>query len=204
MKRILYFGWWLALSASFHACIPSLQPFYTEEVCTYSEALVGLWASEKADSSQILSLFDDSVWEIAGGDEQRYRIRVTTEGQTGTLAGQLFRIGGHLLLDTHPLTATSDPREAPCLDDMSEFHLLPVHHLWRVRMADQRLYLDLLNPDAVDARDQSVLTAPIGTRERIFTASSEALVQWLHLHVDDPDMWEEAVVLVRRQDDMAH
>ncbi len=183
----------------FTSCIPSIQPFYTTDLLTTSDALAGDWVAEQSEASEGDLLLGTTInWKVKAMKDGSYRIRMETDGKAGWFVGYLFRAGDHLLLDTTPGEGPADEGLATCLDDMSEYHLLPLHHLWRVRFEGGRLHLDQLDPDwfeqALSTHQTDGLLHDTGDMQ-LFTASSEVLAAWLLRHADEQGFWEEALVL---------
>lgn len=199
MKRNGLFLCFATLLCLCTSCIPSIQPFYTSDLLTTSDDFRGTWIAEQSEENMHdLQLISTTTWVIEALEDGSYRIRMETDGKAGWFAGHLFRAGQQLLLDTTPGEGAHGEDLSSCLDDMSEYHLLPLHHLWRVRFEGGMLYLDQLDPDWFESAKATHRTDGLlyqGNEMDLFTASSEVLASWLLRHADDEELWEEALIM---------
>ncbi len=193
---MLLFG---ALLCLYTSCIPSIQPFYTDDLLTTSDDFLGSWIAEQSEESTgDIQLVSTILWEVRARKDGSYRIRMESDGKAGWFVGHLFRAGNQLLLDTTPGEGAHGEDLSDCLDDMSEYHLLSLHHLWRVRFEGGMLYLDQLDPDWFEAANATNRTDGLlhqGNEMDLFIASSDVLAAWLLRHADDEELWEEALIM---------
>src|SRR5436190_24372715 len=75
------------------ACIPSINPFYTEKDVVFEKKLLGEWQEkEKADEPQI--------WNFEEGKDKAYKLTVTEkEGKQGEFEAHLFKLKQEYFLD---------------------------------------------------------------------------------------------------------
>ena len=116
------------------ACVPSLQPVYTNGDVIFDPGLLGAWSDSDAEEHALITKGEANSYVVAYTDEK---------GRTGRFFGHLLRVQGRLVLDLVP--------EAPPLD-ASEFYkglLLPLHMLLVLDTIGPRVSIATLDPDSV-------------------------------------------------------
>jgi hypothetical protein len=107
-------------------CVPSLNSVYTDETLIFEPALIGVWKQPAAKAR----------WDFAKLDDKSYRLSYTDEnGQQGRFIGRLAKLEGELFLDLYPEEVQMDG------NGFYKFHLVPIHTIYRVRMAEEGLKL---------------------------------------------------------------
>ena len=117
------------------ACIPSVNPFYTEKDVVFDPRLIGSWGDpEDADES----------WRFEAATNKTYRLTVTEDkGKHGEFAAHLFKLKGHTFLDVTPTKV--ELREDQV--EMVGAALIPGHLILRVRGIEPELKLDWVDWD---------------------------------------------------------
>ena len=117
------------------ACIPSVNPFYTEKDLVFDPRLVGAWGNPDDK---------DESWLFAVATNKTYQLTVTEdEGKHGEFVAHLFQLKEHLFLDV-------TPRKVELREDQSSMvaaALIPGHLILRVRSLEPELKLDWVDWD---------------------------------------------------------
>src|SRR5688572_8446960 len=94
------------------ACVPSLNPLYTEKDIAFDPALVGTWV-EEGDNG-------DNSWTFAkDGDKAYHLVLKDKEGTAGEFKVHLTKLGQWRFMDMFPDTAAM---EALKRDDFYKYH----------------------------------------------------------------------------------
>ena len=112
------------------ACVPSVNPFYTEKDIVFEPGLVGEW--QKGGTNQL------ETWKFEKSGENAYNLVVTDkDDKQGKLDARLFKIDGQLFLDLIP----NDCGFAPTQADVVNAAMFPGHLLLRVPQLQPKLQL---------------------------------------------------------------
>ena len=173
-------------------CVPvslSLHPFYTDETTVFDPKLLGVWVAK--DSEETIT-FRFKKWSA-----QTYRLRVT-QGKTTSKALEvhLVKLGKGVFLDMFP-EAEEGEKPEPTLHD---FHLIPAHSLWRIRMERDRMRLAMLDPDWLDKAIKHEVALKHEELEGwlVLTAPTADLQAFIAKHATDKEAFADAFEL-RRQ-----
>ena len=77
------------------ACIPSVNPFYTDKDVVFNPHLVGEW-QEKDNTN------NPEIWKFEQSTNNAFDLTVTEEGKTGKFRAHLFKLNSELFLDLIP------------------------------------------------------------------------------------------------------
>jgi hypothetical protein len=128
----------LSLGLLFLSCVPSLNPYYTEDTTIFDPALVGTWGEPgKTDES----------WKFESVDNKGYKITLTSKEdgkiKQCILDGCLTRIGNSLYLDIY-----ANGEEAKKIE-IAECYgaFVPSHGLIRILQINPSLHMSLMNLD---------------------------------------------------------
>lgn len=165
-------------------CIPlAVNPFYTESSLIFDPDLVGSWGEESTGG---LTINRDT--------DKGYLVIDHAEGNDAEFQGHLFKIDETLLIDFFPEETEGD------INPDWLAHLIPAHTLFKVELEPDQLTLRPFNHDWL----KEILTsAPdlidhFESREMIvLSASSEEIVEFLKMNLDDPEMFGDTMVLKR-------
>ncbi len=113
------------------ACVPSVNPFYTEKDVVFDARLVGEWQT-KGDTNDI------QTWKFDKAADNAYTLLVTEKDhKQGKLDVHLFKIGGQLFLDLIPNDVQFSPEQAGIVGAA----MFPGHLLLRVPRVEPALQL---------------------------------------------------------------
>src|ERR1043165_1084991 len=101
------------------ACIPSLNPFYTDKDVVFDARLLGTWQEkEKTDEPQ--------AWKFEESKDKAYKLTVTEkEGKQGEFEAHLFKLKENYFLDIIPTEIGTN------VADLITASLIPGHLLLR-------------------------------------------------------------------------
>jgi hypothetical protein len=123
-RRLLLVAWVLAAAP---ACLVlNVNPLYDDDTLTWEPDLVGAWHNVE----------DKSSMQVGRGEWKSYSIRYVHPIETGHLTGYLTTVGDSRYLDVMPSRG----------EDRGAF-LVPVHGLFRMRLAGDSLELTPLSYD---------------------------------------------------------
>jgi hypothetical protein len=168
--RFLLIGAAIAPLALLAACVPTLQPIYTEKDLIFDPALVGVWRGEH----------DDDTWEFTKAGEKGYLLTMTgdSEGPV-TFSAHLVKIQDATFLDLFP------GGDLNC-KGASELTWLKVHSFFLVREIGASLNLGYMDMDWLESyltqHPEEIRHEKVDDRI-LLTASTEELQAFLHKHV---------------------
>jgi len=159
-------------------CIPlSLNPFYSEEGLVFDPALVGYWGEQdKGAQVRFEQNGANGYWMIDLEGDSTLKFEV-----------HLFKVGGKLLMDIYPKSASSGK------NDLFEMHLIRGHSLLRVDQTSPTLVTSGLDNKWLTellSNDAEALSHVISDDQLVLTASTTELQSFIFKHVADKDAWE--------------
>jgi hypothetical protein len=126
-KRNIVIG--IAAAVLLAACIPSLNPYYTEKDLAFDPKLIGEW--QEKDKTEELE-----TWKFEQGKDKAYSLTVTEkDGKRGEFEAHLFKLKQDYFLD---IVATDIGTNVA---DLISFSLIPGHLLLRVPQIEPELKL---------------------------------------------------------------
>ena len=176
------------------ACIPSINPFYTEKEVVFDGRLLGQW-QEKGETN------DPEMWKFEKSGDNAFKLTVVEKGKTGEFGAHLFKLKQEQFLDLIPIKCDYGANQA----DLVAFSMAPGHLLVRVPQIDPELKLSFFNfdwlhdylvknPKALahhieqrDAEDQSV----------ILTADTGDLQKFVLKHLGTNELFKDEGEMVR-------
>jgi hypothetical protein len=173
------------------SCIPSVNPFYTDQDVVLDARLLGEW--QEKDKSD-----NPDVWKFEGTTNKMYKLTITEkEGKQGRFNAHLFQLKQEYFLDLIP----DDCNYATNQADLVGASMYPGHLLVRVPQLEPVLKLALFdfgwlgkfiekNPKALAHHkegDHIVLTA--GTRD---------LQRFVLKHLGEDELFEKPDEMIRR------
>jgi hypothetical protein len=159
------------------ACIPSVNPFYTEKDVIFDSRLIGEWKASDADKEG---------WRFEDAGNKKYKFIVTeSNGKQGEFDAQLFKLKDNLFLDITPAKLELKDDQA----EMVGIALIPGHLLVRVREIEPTLKADFFDWDWLK---KYLETNPKALAHRlhdgkdglILTATSRELQRFVLKHLD--------------------
>ena len=108
------------------ACIPSLQPLYSDPVRGTVDLpeFLGTWAFEAPGLPG-----QTSTWKVSRGRGHTLLMEVLHQGRATNLTGHVVEIAGEYYLDTFPNSMQVQQE----LGDLAAAHLVPAHLIWWLR-----------------------------------------------------------------------
>ena len=157
------------------ACVPSLNPLYTEKDIVFDPALVGTWTEG-----------EENIWTFAKDGDKAYHLVIKDkEGITGEFKVHLTKLGQWRFVDMFPDTAAM---EALKRQDFYKSHYLPTHTFYLLKQVEPTLQMASLDLDWLDkyltenptAVAHTRIGEPDGTDKRVlFTATTEELQKFM-------------------------
>jgi hypothetical protein len=167
----------VTLALVLSACVPSLNPLYTEHDLVFDPALVGHWAEN--DNAQ-------DTWTFEKSGDQDYKAIYQEKGKTGEFDVHLVKLGERLFLDFYP---QDDGIKEMDRNDFYRFHFLPVHTFARVSLSGSTVDMAFLDPDwlkkLLDREPKAIRHERRGEDGIILTASTKDLQTFLLKHADE-------------------
>ncbi len=112
-------------------CIPSLNPFYSEQDIVFDPRLLGEWHT-KGDTNDV------QTWKFEEAETNAYSLVITNKGsKQGKLDAHLFKLDGQLFLDLIPSECKYDSDQA----DIIAASMFPGHLLLRVPQLEPTLQI---------------------------------------------------------------
>jgi hypothetical protein len=169
------------------ACVPSLNPLYTEQDLVFDKSILGVWTDDK----------QTETWEFVYVDEKEYKLVHTDEdGKKGEFEARLLKIEGKLFLDIAPV------RSQLGQNDFYNGHLLSTHSFIQVSQEGKTFRLSYLeskwlkqylekNPGAV--RHTSI------DGEILFTDSTKNLQKFIAANLNTPGAFSNTETFKRKE-----
>jgi hypothetical protein len=180
-----------AAAVLFTACIPSLNPFYTDKDVVLDTGLLGEWRG-KAQSEE------SNVWTFEKVDDKGYKLTVhEKEGGEGQFNAHLFKLKEACFLDIIP----TDCKYATNQAGLVNCAMFPGHLLIRVSQIEPELKLALFNFDWLEKYLQEHPKALAHRRQEksiVLTATTRDLQAFVLKHLGDGELFEKPAAMVRK------
>jgi hypothetical protein len=174
------------------ACIPSVNPFYTDKDVVFDGRLLGEWqVKESSDGSQL--------WKFEKGDDKAYKLTVTEkDSKRGEFNAHLFKLKQEFFLDLIPSNCEYATNQA----DLVAFAMYPGHLLVRVSQLEPELKLAFCDFDWLKKHLEATPKALAHQVEQkdgiLLTASTRDLKRFVLKHLGEGELFEKPGSLVRR------
>jgi len=171
------------------ACIPSINPFYTDKDVVFEKKLLGEWQEkDNADEPQ--------VWNFEEGNDKAYKLTVTEkEGKHGEFEAHLFKLKQEYFLDIIASEIGTN------VADLTKASLISGHLLLRISQFEPELKLAMTD---VDWLDKYLKEHPKGLAhhrddDRIFlTAETADLQSFVLKHLGEDELFGKPGEMVRK------
>jgi hypothetical protein len=175
------------------SCIPSVNPFYTDQDVVFDARLLGEW--QEKDKSD-----NPDVWKFEGTTNQMYKLTITEkEGKQGTFNAHLFQLKQEYFLDLIP----DDCHYATNQADLVGTSMYPGHLLVRVPQIEPELKLAFFdfgwlqkylekNPDELAHHRE-------GDR-LLLTADTRDLQEFVLKHLGEDELFKKPDEMIRKTD----
>ena len=173
------------------ACIPSINPFFTDKDVVFDPHLIGEW-QDNSDTN------NPEIWMFEKSTNNGFNLTVTEkEGKTGRFSAYLFKLKQERFLDIIPTDCKYDSNQA----DLVAFSMFPGHLLIRIGQTEPDLKIAFCDPDWVE-KYLETNSAAVGHHtesERIvFTDNTANLQQFVLKHLGTNELFKEYGTLVRK------
>lgn len=169
------------------ACVPSLNPIYTENDLIFDAALLGIWTDGESTET----------WEFTFADEKEYRLVHTDErGNKGTFEARLVRIEGKRFLDLAPVRSTASD------NDFFSGHILSVHSFVEVSQDGKNFRLSYLEPKWLKPfleKNPNAVRHAFLDGEVVFTDSSKNLQKFIAANLNSPGAFSSPISVKRKE-----
>jgi hypothetical protein len=188
----------LALSAAIaclSACIPSVNPFYTDEDLCFDARLVGRWQPE-GSTDKPETLKDAFRWEFEKDGDRAYKLTVTDkDAKQGSFSAHLFKLKQDLFLDIIP----TDCKFAADQIDLVGAAVMPGHLLIRVAQIEPALKLAYCDYDWLAKHLEKNPTAlrHLQGNSTFLTAKTRSLQRFVRHHCGEGELFQKPNELVR-------
>jgi hypothetical protein len=173
-----------AIAALVAACVPSVNPFYTDKDVITDARLAGNWV-EDGDKEK------PATWKFEAATNNTYGVTLTEgEGKTGRLEAHLFKLGTETFLDLTPTECNFSSEQAGFVNAA----MIPGHLLVRVKLAEKKLNLAVCDPDWVKkflAQNPSAVAHRVVDGNVIFTAETGALQKFVLQHLGQGELFSD-------------
>jgi len=173
------------------ACIPSVNPFYTEKDIVYDARLLGEWQEKESDQPE--------VWKFEQGEDKAYKLTTTDkEGKRGEFKVHLFKVKQEYFLDLVPSECDYATNQA----ELVAFAMFPGHLLLRVPQLGPELQIAGFDYDwlqkHLEAKPKALAHHKEGDRT-VLTADTRALQRFVQKHLGEDELFEKPGVMVRKR-----
>jgi len=180
----------LAAVALLAACIPSVNPFYTDKDVVFDQHLLGEW-QEKGNTN------NPEVWKFEQSTNNSFKLTVVEQGKTGEFAAHLFTLKKEKFLDLIPTDCDYATNQA----DLVAFSMFPGHLLVHVPRIEPELDLAFFDFDWLEKylkENPKTLAHHIEYDRIVLTADTRDLQKFVLNHLGTNKLFKESGVMVRR------
>lgn len=178
-------------AALLSACLPSVNPFYTEKDVVFDSDLVGEWRIEGETKPS-------GIWKIEKTDSKAYKLTTTEpDGKQGEFAVHLFKLEKDCFLDMVPSDCTYGPKQT----DNVAAAMFPGHLLLRVTLRASQLKVastDFVWLEKHLTANPKALAHHVADKRLLLTADTRALQRFVLKHLGDGELFEKPTVMVRK------
>jgi hypothetical protein len=161
------------------ACIPSLQPFYTEKDLVFEPALVGSFGEKDGSAT----------WTFTKSADREYNLTIKDKEKSSSFVTHLFKLGNDRFIDLYAVKESLDdsPRE-----DFFKATLVPGHLALKVSSFSP-LTLQVMDEDGMKeylkSNKGAVAHTFIESDRLVFTGSSEQMRDFLKRISSEEKCW---------------
>jgi hypothetical protein len=168
------------------ACIPSVNPFYTDKDVVFDTRLLGEWQEKgKAD--------DPEIWKFEIATNKVYKLTVTEKrGKQGEFAAHLFKLKREFFLDLIPTDCNYATNQA----DLVGFAMFPGHLLVRVPQLEPELKLAFFDFDwlgkYLEKNPKALAHRTVGEDDKgiLLTADTRDLQKFVLKHLGEGELFD--------------
>lgn len=173
------------------ACIPSVNPFYTDKDVVFEAGLVGEWQQKDKEE-------DMGIWKFEQGKDKNYDLRVTQkDGKQADFDAHLFKLKQELFLDIEISDLGTN------VSDLAAISIIPGHLIIRVAQIAPKLKLASPNYDWLEKylREHPKALAHHRENDRgviVLTAETADLQNFVLKHLGEGELFGKPGEMVRR------
>ena len=120
------------------ACVPSLNPLYTDKDVIFDPALIGVWGEVN----------EKEVWSFEKAGEKKYLLKQTDEnGLAARFEVHLVKLQKHLFLDLYLVNPDPEKNDKMKMNPWAFWSLVPGHLFMKVSQISPNLQIALPDPD---------------------------------------------------------
>src|SRR3569833_489882 len=171
------------------ACIPSVNPFYTDKDVVVDPHLIGEWWDNETNNPEI--------WVFEQSTNKGFDVTETEQGKTGKFNAHLFKLKDAQFLDVIPADCNYATNQA----EIVAYSMFPGHLLMRVTQIEPELIFAACDYDWLQKYLETNSTAVAHHTEydRILLTDSTANLQKFVLkHLGTNELFKEYGTIVRR------
>lgn len=172
----------IAIAALLAACVPSVNPFYTDKDVITDARLAGTWLEDEDKDSP-------ASWKFEAATNNAYVVTLTEDkGKTGKFEGHLFKLGKNLFLDITPTECEFATNQASIVG----IAVIPGHLLLRVNLEENKLNLAFCSPDWIKKHLEAhpkAIAHRIVDGSIILTAETSALQKFIQQHLGEDELF---------------
>jgi hypothetical protein len=171
------------------ACIPSVNPFYTDKDVVYNQSQVGEW-QEKDETN------NPEMWTFEQSTNNGYKLTVVEHGKTGEFTAHLFKLKQEQFLDLIPSKCEFATNQA----DLVNYSIFPGHLIARMPQVEPNLKLAFCDFDWLQKyleKNPGALAHHMEGNGIILTADTRDLQKFVLKHVGTNELFKEYGEMVR-------
>ena len=166
------------------ACVPSLQPLYTDDVLTFEPALIGTWVSADSNDTCVISQAGDSVYDLV----------YSQQGVPAKFEGHLAKLGDNLFLDTYP-------EDLEMKNDYYKAHIVLTHMISKITLNGDSLLLAVLDDqwlgEQVDNDSVNIDFENVGS-DILLTSTPQMLQEFIKANANNEDAFPDPATYYRK------
>lgn len=186
----------LAAIVSMMACVPCLNPLFTEKELVLDEAILGSWVDEEHASWVFEQSTEDSYLLTYHPLEAGWPLS-SVPGNPVRFEARLVRLGDDLFLDLFP---DAYPDSQALGNDLALFHLVPAHTFSRIWIDQEGIKLGMLDPEWLErglAAGEIEIAHKRGEEGVLLTAATSELQAFARTFADNKEAFGVITQLVR-------
>lgn len=192
----------LAAIVSMMACVPCLNPLFTEQELVLDETILGSWVDED-DDSWVFEKSTGKSYILTYHPGEAGAPQSTVPGKPVRFEAHLVRLGDDLFLDLFP---DSYPDSEALGNDLALVHLVPAHTFSRFWIDQDGIKLGMLDPEWLDkglAAGEIEIAHKRGEEGVLLTAATSELQAFARTFADDEEAFGVITQLVRVEEQQA-
>ena len=169
-----------------NACVPSLNPLYTEADLTMQPTLVGTWVDKETGET----------WTFSNCEELKYSLlHVDTDGRTGRYDARLVKVENKLFLDIVPV------KSGFTQNDLFKERFIATHTFLRIISNEATVQISYLEPrwleDQLVENPGAIKHEKVGG-EIVLTSSPKETQKFLIAHLDTRGAYSQPTELTKK------